>query len=150
MKHFQPLSIIRGIGYLLVLTLFANCKKDFDSTNPSQHSESILQSADGNLAVYPSLSQTRTATFLNNLNNFRAVFGDQNYPTARAEHVAADDNIYASTSKLTAVKDSAASFTSNSISSLALQGFGFNIPEDATIENISVRVKRFKKGTPSV
>jgi hypothetical protein len=64
--------------------------------------------------------------------------------------VEADDNIYTRSSKLLSVKDSTTSFTSNSISSLALQGFGFTIPDNATIVNISVRVKRFKKGTPSV
>jgi hypothetical protein len=48
--------------------------------------------------------QTRTATFLNNLNNFREVFGDQGYPMATAGDVTADDGIYASTSKLTAAK----------------------------------------------
>ena len=95
-------------------------------------------------------SQTKTATFLNNLNQFQQVFGDQNYPRARAQDVAADDNIFTCTGKLTAVKDSASSFRSSSVSSLALQGFGFIIPDDATIENIVVKVRRFKKGTPSV
>jgi len=96
------------------------------------------------------LSQTRTATFLNNLNNFRDVYGDQNYPKATAGDVAADDDIFAYTSKLVAIKDSAAPFTSNSVSSLALQGFGFSIPDDATVVNITVRVRRFKKGKPPV
>jgi hypothetical protein len=95
-------------------------------------------------------SQTRTAAFLNNLNSFRQVYGDQNYPKATAEDVAADDGIYAYTSKLIGINDSAASFTSNSVSSLALQGFGFTIPDDATIVNIAVRVRRFKKGKPPV
>jgi hypothetical protein len=31
-----------------------------------------------------------------------------------------------------------------------LQGFGFTIPEDATIENISITVRRFKKGGASI
>jgi len=95
-------------------------------------------------------SQTRTATFLNNLNQFQQVFGNQNYPRARAQDVAADDNIYTCTSKLTAIKDSGSSFRSSSVSSLALQGFGFEIPDDATILNIIAKVRRFKKGTPSV
>ena len=95
-------------------------------------------------------SQTRTATFLNNLNQFQQVFGNQNYPRALPQDVAVDDNIYTCSSKLTAVKDSASSFRSNSVSVLALQGFGFTIPDDATIENIAVKVRRFKKGRPSV
>ena len=32
--------------------------------------------------------QTKTATFLNNLNIFRQFFGDQNYPRANAEDLA--------------------------------------------------------------
>ena len=51
-------------------------------------------------------SQTKTATYLNNLNHFQQVFGNQNYPRARVQDVAADDNIYTCTSKLTGEKDS--------------------------------------------
>lgn len=94
--------------------------------------------------------QTRTATFLNNLNNFREVFGDQGYPMATAGDVTADDGIYASTSKLTAGKDSAGPFRTSSFSSLALQGFGFTIPDDAIIENIYIRLRRFKTGSAPV
>jgi hypothetical protein len=101
-------------------------------------------------AITETLSQTRTATYLNNLNSFRSVFGDQNYPTATATDVAIDDNVYAHTSKLAAIRDSGSSFTSRSVSSLALQGFGFSIPTNATIQNIAVRIKRFKSGTTSV
>jgi hypothetical protein len=112
----------------LLIILSANCLFGFAQTSP----------------------QTRTATYLNNLNQFQQVFGNQNYPRARAQDVAADDNIYTCSSKLTAIKDSASAFRSTSVSSLALQGFGFTIPGDATIENILVKVRRFKKGTPSV
>lgn len=94
--------------------------------------------------------QTKTATYLNNLSLFRDVFGDQNYPKAVAEDLSTDDNIYGCTSKLVAIRDSAQSFRSNSVSSLSLQGFGFTIPEDATIQNISVRIRRFKNGRPPV
>jgi hypothetical protein len=96
------------------------------------------------------LSQTKTATFLNNLNQFKEVFGDQNYPRASAEDVEADDNIYTCSSKLIAIRDSAGSFRSNSVASLALQGFGFTIPDGATVENIAVRIRRFKNGRPSI
>ena len=144
MRQFSPLSLLRGIGYLLVLTLFVNCKKDIQTTNRSKAPEPNFET------VSSFASQTRTATFLNNLNQFQQVFGNQNYPRARAEDVAADDNIYTTSNKLPAVKDSSQSFTSRSVSSLALQGFGFTIPYDATIENIVVRVRRFKTGTPSV
>jgi len=96
------------------------------------------------------LTQTNTAGYLNNLNQFQQLFGNQNYPRARAQDVAADDNIFTCSNKLTAIKDSGSSFRSGSVSSLALQGFGFTIPEEAAILNILVKVRRFKKGTPSV
>jgi hypothetical protein len=152
MKFFSLLSRTRVIGYLLVITFCLNCKKDNLSTNPSLSltPESISTPGGDNLARPGLSSQTRKATFLNNLNNFQAVFGNQNYPRANPKDVAADDNIYTRSSKLFAISDSTKSFMSNSISSLALQGFGFTIPDDATIVNIAVRVKRFKKGTPSV
>jgi Secretion system C-terminal sorting domain len=95
-------------------------------------------------------SQTKTATFLNNLGQFQQVYGDQNYPRTSAGDVAEDDNIYASSIKLTAIRDSASSFRSRSVAVLALQGFGFSIPGDASIQNISVRVKRFKTGRSDV
>ena len=110
----------------------------------------IIVSANCLFCLAQTISDTKTATFVNNLNQFQQVFGNQNYPRARAQDVAANDNIYTCSSKLTAVKDSASSFRSSSVSSLALQGFGFNIPADATIQNIVVKVRRFKKGTPSV
>jgi hypothetical protein len=139
MKHFPHLTIIRGIGYLLVFILCVNCKKDYDAADPTPlTSESVSESTDANVFA----SQTRTATFLNNLNNFQQVFGDQGYPKAKAEYVSADDGKYASTRKLSA--------KGISNTSLALQGFGFTIPDDATIENISLRVRRFKSGGPSI
>jgi len=143
MKLFSHLSIIRVIGYLLVFILCVNCKKDVNSTNPSQPpAESISELGGENVAASGLASQTRTATFLNNLNNFQQVFGDQGYPRAKAEDVSADDGKYASTRKLSA----------NGISStsLALQGFGFTIPDAATIENITARVRRFKSGSPAI
>ena len=139
MKLFSHLSIIRGIGYLLVIVLSVNCKKDFNSTNPSPlPSESFPTSVDGRVVAF----QTRTAIFLNNLNNFQQVFGDQGYPRVKSETVSADDGKYATTRKLSA--------NGFSTTSLALQGFGFTIPDDATIESIAMRVRRFKTGSPSI
>ena len=135
MQLFSHLSIIRGIGYLLVFILCVNCKKDYDSKDQSEPISALA-----NEKVL--LSQTRTATFLNNLNNFQQVFGDQGYPRVKAETVSADDGKYATTRKLSA--------NGFSTTSLALQGFGFTIPDDATIENIAVRVRRFKTGSPSI
>lgn len=91
-------------------------------------------------------SQTKTAAFLNNIGNFRQFYGHLNYPTAEANDLATDDNIYGSTNKLSSVSDSSAIPRKNSLSTLSLQGFGFTIPEDATIGNISVRIRRFATG----
>lgn len=110
----------------------------------------VLLSATCLFALTQPPPQTKTATYLNNLTLFRDVFGDQNYPKAVAEDLSNDDNIYGCSSKLVAIRDSAQSFRSNSVSSLALQGFGFTIPDDATIQNISVRIRRFKDGRPPV
>jgi len=142
MKLFSSLSIIRGIGYLLVFILCVNCKKDYNSKDTSQLSPESISQAGGNLAVGSIISQTRTASFLNNLNNFQQVFGDQGYPRAKPENVSADDGKYVSTRKL--------STNGFSSTNLALQGFGFTIPDDATIVNIAVRVRRFKNGSPAI
>ena len=105
----------------------------------------ILSASSFSAFTQPS-SQTKTATYLNNLNNFRDVFGDQGYPRATAADLAADDNIYGCTRKLRALRDSASFGTYNSFSSLALQGFGFTIPDGSTIDSIALRVRRFKDG----
>ncbi len=110
----------------------------------------VLLSATHFVAFTQATSQTKTGTFLNNLNQFRQVFGDQNYPRVSAEDVAVDDNIYACSSKLSAIRDSTQPVRSNSVSSLALQGFGFTIPNDGVIQNISVRIRRFKSGKPPI
>ncbi len=145
MRLLSNVSMKRALVFLLVLTVFGNCKKEDIPTDTSQAPSARLglKSEGDNLnALALVSSQTRTATFLNNLNNFREVFGDQGYPKAKAGYVSADDGKYATTTKLNA--------KGISHSTLALQGFGFNIPADATIENIAVKVRRFKTGTPAI
>jgi len=131
MKLFSSLSIIRGIGYLLVFILSISCKKDFSTTDPSQNSsESISQAAPGSV-----LSQTRTATLLNY--NLQGVAITNFATNILASSVAVNDGKYATSSKLSSQKSS---------SMLVLQGFQFNIPVDATVENIAVKARRFKTG----
>ena len=131
MKLFSSSSIIRGIGYSLVFILCMSCKKDFSTTDPSQHSsESISQAAPGSV-----LSQTRTATLLNY--NLQGVAVTNFATNILASSVAVNDGKYATSSKLSSQKSS---------SMLVLQGFQFNIPVDATIENIAVKARRFKTG----
>src|SRR4030095_11995966 len=90
----------------------------------------VLLSATNFFAFTQTSPQTKTATFLNNLNNFRQVFGNQGYPKAKAGDVAADDGVYAYTNKLRASTRTRKNDSSSS--SLALQGFGFTIPDEAT------------------
>ena len=118
---------------VLLLAISFSCRKEYELADSGQTTKSLAQTI--NLNAAPMLSQTRTASYLNNLNNFRQVYGDQEYPNATASDVAVDDGIYANTAKLMARNDSTKDGP-RSISSLALQGFGFTIPDNATIENI--------------
>ena len=138
MKLLSHLSIIRGIGYLLVFILCVNCKKDNISTTLSQppSPESVLRPGGENLAVL-GLSQTKTASVCNNFGrNFR-----NNFVRSSAELFAFDDNLYAYTRKLS---------SRNWGALLVLQGFGFDIPVNATIDNIYVRARKFKTGKGSI
>lgn len=140
MKLFSHLSVIRGIGYLLVLTLSVNCKKDINSTSSQLPPESILTTGDKSLAASGSnLSQTGTATLLNyNLEGILVT----NYSTnCKPSNVAFNDGVYASSKKLS---------PRDGYTLLVLQGFRFNIPGDATIENIFVKARRFKTGTVGI
>ena len=139
MKLFSHLSVIRGIGVFLVITLCANCKKDFNSADPSQLSqESISQSAVGNtVASVSTVSQTRTANRFNwNGNPYMNLWQIEG-----SQYVSANDNSFAYSKKLSAGR---------SFLSLVLQDFRFDLPADATIGGITVLVRRFKKGTGSI
>lgn len=138
MKLSSHLSIIRGIAYLLVFTLCVNCKKDYNSTDPSQalSPESISESGGENLAAV-GLSQTKTGNRFNNWGESIANYWLQ----ASAQNFSADDNSYAYSKKL--------SHTRNQLP-LLLQDFRFEIPSNATIENIVVRARRFKTGKGSI
>ena len=139
MKLLSHLSIIRGIGYLLVFILCVNCKKDYNSTDPSQISPgSVSQIDGGNLAAPGSfLSQTRTASRFNDIGESYLNLWYQLGP----QYVSADDNSYAYSKKLSPQRGYLL---------LILQDFHFDIPPDATIENIIVSARRFKNGKGSV
>jgi len=139
MKLLSPLSIIRSIGYLLVFILCVNCKKDYDSADPSQLSqESISQSVVGNtVASASTLSQTRTANRFNwNGNPYMNLWEKEG-----AQYVSANDNSFAYSKKLS---------SGRSFLSLVLQDFRFDLPANATIGGITVLVRRFKKGNASI
>ena len=140
MKLLSNLSIIRGIGYLLVFILCVNCKKEYTTTDPSNLSPDLTSkaSSDNLVALGLASSQTKTAGRFNDWPP--RTFVDA-YPQGEADHVAFDDNSYAYTKRLN---------SRNWYASLVLQGFGFTVPSDATIDNIIVSVRRFKKGNPSI
>lgn len=135
MKLFSSLSIIRGIGYLLVFILCVNCNKDYNSTDPSQLSpESISQSAPGLV-----LSQTRTANLFNCFGEGVLLLWAQ--APGDAQSVSADDGSYAYSNKLS---------PSRGTLQLQLHDFRFDIPSGATIESITVNARRFKTGKGSI
>ena len=135
MKHFPHLSIIRVIGFLFVLVLFTNCKKDSITINPSQLSpESFPQSVGGStVASASSISETRIASSWFNINNGR-------YERWGTQYVAADDNSYAYTGRINKLQRVY----------LILLDFRFTIPSNAVITNITATVRRFKSGDSQV
>ena len=126
---------IRGFIFLLLLTFIFGCKKESGPATQSQPNPPSPVNGD---TLFE--SQTRTPGFLNNLNNWQDYYLNA-YPDARAGDVAADDDTFAHSYKLTAV---------NWYASLSLQGFGFNIPNTATIQKITLTVRRFKNGEATI
>ncbi len=131
MKH---ISNTKGpwIAFLLLFSVSFGCRKELNMVNPGP----AATSSKGDVSLNTSavvLSQTRTATVLN---NFGGVYVNS-FPKATAQNVAANDNVYAYSNRLS---------KSRWYASLALQGFGFTVPDNATIENIVVTVRRFKTG----
>jgi hypothetical protein len=83
--------------------------------------------------------QKRTATLFNY--NLQGNLVTNYSRKSDASDVEFDDGVYAYTKRLG---------PRNGNSLLVLEGFGFDIPSDATIENISVRARRFKGGTGTI
>jgi hypothetical protein len=126
---------IPGFMFLLLLAFIFGCKKEGEPATQSQPNPSSSVNADTQF-----LSQTRTPDYLNNLNNWQDYYINA-YPDAQASDVAADDDKFAYSYKLNSV---------NWYASLSLQGFGFTIPDTATITKITLTVRRFKKGDPTI
>ena len=126
---------ITGFIFLLLLAFIFGCKKEDDPAPPSQPDPSSPVIRDTQI-----LTQTRTPGYLNNLNNWQDYYWNS-YPDARASDVAADDDTFAYSYKLS---------PSNSYASLSLQGFGFTIPDTATIRKITVTIRRFKQGEATI
>jgi len=128
MKQISCKSTVLWFGILLFLALNFHCKKDNGTVNPPRTSLNRGGgSADASALV---LSQTKTA-------NLWADWGTtREYVQWGAQYVAADDNSYAYTKRVNKLQRVY----------VILQDFGFTIPEDALIENIIVRVRKFKTG----
>ena len=122
---------ITGFVFLLFLAFIFGCKKDSD---PAPQTQPDPPSGDTQI-----LTQTRTPGFLNNLNDWPYTNA---YPGALASDVAADDDKFAYSFKLSSGNWSDAS--------LSLQGFGFTIPNTATIRKITLTVRRFKEGEATI
>ena len=123
---------ITGFIFLLLLAFIFSCKKEED---PAPQTQPDPPSGDTQI-----LTQTRTPGFLNNLNNWQDYYLNA-YPEALASDVAADDDKFAHSYKLS---------SGNWYASLSLQGFGFTIPDTATIRKITLKIRRFKEGEATI
>ena len=128
-------QVIPGFMFLLFLAFIFGCKKENDPAPQSQPIDS--SSGNGDTVI---LTQTRTPGYLNNLNNWQDFYLNA-YPDARALDVAEDDDKFAYSYKLN---------SGNWYASLSLQGFGFTIPDTATIRKITLKVRRFKQGEATI
>jgi hypothetical protein len=81
--------------------------------------------------------QTKTANLFNNISEAYLNLWSQEGP----QYVSADDDSYAYSKKLSPKRGTLL---------LVLRDFRFDIPSDATIENIAVSARRFKKGKGSI
>ena len=97
----------------------------------------VMISASYLSSVAQPLSQTKTANLFNNISEAYLNLWSQEGP----QYVSADDDSYAYSKKLSPKRGTLL---------LVLQDFRFAIPSDATIENIFVSARRFKKGKGSV
>jgi hypothetical protein len=133
MKNIS-LQSIRGFIFLLLLASILGCKKE---DNPATQSQPNPPPLNGDTLFD---SQTRTPGNLNDLNGWQNYYLNA-FPDAHAGDVAADDDTFAHSYKLSA---------SNWYASLSFQGFGFNIPNTAKIQKITLTVRRFKEGDATV
>jgi len=132
------LTVMRGVLYILVFAISIHCKKEITSTNPSQLMpfDAINKPGVVNLEV-AGLTQRRTSNLFNNWGELIA----NNWLRASPQHFSGDDDLYATSKKLS---------TGRSAIPLLLQDFRFEIPSNASIENIAVRTIRFKTGKGSI
>jgi len=120
MKRFSSLSIIRWVGPILAILLFANCTKEEIA------SQQLSSEATGSAQV---LSQTRTG-------NLFLKQSEYSWKNPQTSLLAGDDNLFLFSEKL----------NNNFRAFMVIQDFRFEIPQIATITNVIVVTRRFKKG----
>jgi hypothetical protein len=124
MKLFSSLSLVRGVGPILAILLFANCTK-----------EEIATQQVSSEAAITGLSQTRTGNVLNDQIPYDL------WIQPNPQLFAADDGVYATSIKLSRGRGAIP---------IVLQDFRFDIPSNAIIESIVIRARRFKTGKGSI
>ena len=134
MNTFSSSSAMRLIGFLFVLVFSTNCKKEPIPERP----ESTVMAESGGTAI-SGLSQTRTANLFNCFGEGVLLLWVQ--PAGDAQHVAADDGVYASSKKLS---------PRTGTLQLQLHDFRFSIPSGAIIESVTINTRRFKTGKGSI
>jgi len=120
------------VGILLLLACGFGCQKENDVVTPAATKtlSSMNPNANNLNTATIVLSQTRTANSWYNI-------GTNQYAQWGTQYVAANDNSYAYTKKVLKVQRIY----------LILLDFGFTIPSNAIIENITATVRRFKTGS---
>lgn len=132
-KHYNQLL---QAATLLAILLFTNCTKE-DIPTEATIAEIAPKFEVAALGTNQDF-QTRTPGLFNYNLEGNLV---HNYVLGPASLFSIDDNQFANTKKLPA---------KTGLSLLVVQGFGFNIPSNARIDNIYVKVRRFKQGKGSV
>lgn len=126
---------MRWFAWLLFLGFGFSCQKEKDMATSTHFNTSSSISTGANTSNIATLviSQTRAANSWYNVNN-------NLYVQWGPQYVAEDDNSYAYTTRI--VKTQRVY--------LILQDFGFTIPSNAVIQNITATVRRFKTGSSQV
>ena len=135
MKALLHVSRVYVSAFLVSLLVFLSCKKDAVPIDPKQSNAALSKAGVANLAL-PILGdhQTSTAT---RFNDYPDRLWPDNFDRFNASNLAVDDDSYIYSGKIS---------PKNKQTMVFLQGFGFTIPLGARIDNIFLRVIRFKKG----
>jgi len=98
MKLHSGLALIRGIGSLLFILLFANCQKENISTplNPSDETSKFLAGSQS-IVSGQILSQTKTANLFYK--------GSYRWNNAQPQFLSANDNLFTYSQKMNSISN---------------------------------------------